>query len=220
MSWKRFDPPILERLLAMVLLAVFFALTGSGSGVKVVSAATPVGAQRFVIAPGESTVTYRVNETLFNEGNRLNTAVGTTTVVRGEIFVDRARPANSRIGTITVDISQFKSDSERRDNAIRRQWLESAKYPIAEFAATEIKGLPETYQEGREVPVEVTGNLKIRDVTRRTTMAAAIKLDGNRLTIIGSTSFKMTDFGFDPPAIVFLRTENEVRLEFRLVAVS
>ncbi len=220
MIWKRYDGAILKRPLTMILLAALVALTGSGSGVKVASAASPAGAHRFVIAPGESTVTYRVNETLFNEGNRLNTAVGTTTVIRGEIFVDRARPANSRIGTITVDISQFKSDSERRDNAIRRQWLESAKYPIAEFAATEIKGLPETYQDGREVPVQVTGNLKIRDVTRRTTMAATIRLDGNRLTVIGSTSFKMTDFGFDPPAIIFLRTENEVRLEFRLVAVS
>ncbi len=217
---KRYDRTIPMRPRTTVLLALLLVLVVSGSDVKVASAVAPPAAQRFVIVPGESAVTYRVNETLFNEGNRLNTAVGTTTAVRGEILVDRARPANSRIGAITVDISQFKSDSERRDNAIRHQWLESAKYPIAEFAATEIKGLPETYQDTREVPVQVTGNLKIRDVTRRATLAATVKLDGNRLTIIGSTSFKMTDFGFDPPAIVFLRTENEVRLEFRLVAVS
>ncbi len=185
------------------------------------AAATPAPAapgQRFVIAPGESTVTYRVDETLFNEGNRVNTAVGTTTAVRGEIFIDRARPVNSRIGPITVDISQFKSDSDRRDNAIRRQWLESAKYPMAVFTATAIKGLPDTYETGRAVSVQITGNLKIRDVTRPTTWGATITLDGPTLTVVGSTTIKMTDFGFTPPAIIFLRTQDEMRLEFRFVA--
>jgi len=188
-------------------------------GSKDALAASPTTGQRFVIVAGESIVTYRVNETLFNEGNRLNTAVGTTTAVRGEAFVDRVRPANSRIGTITVDISQFKSDSERRDNAIRQRWLESARYPNAEFTATAISGLPTSYQDGREVPVKITGNLKIRDVTRATSFAATIKLDGNKLTVIGTTMLKMTDYGFDPPAIIFLMTEDDVRLDFRLVAI-
>jgi polyisoprenoid-binding protein YceI len=184
-----------------------------------VPAPTPAGVQRFVIVPAESSVTYRVAETFISEGNRLAVAVGVTTVVRGEIFVDRQRPSNSRIGTVTVDISQFKSDSERRDNAIRTRWLESARFPIAEFAPTAIEGLPETYQEGREVPLQITGNLKIRDVTRPTTFAATVKLDGSVLTVAGSTTIKMTDFGFNPPSILgILRAENEARLEFRFVA--
>jgi polyisoprenoid-binding protein YceI len=176
-------------------------------------------AQRYVIQSGDSSVTYRVNEVLFNQGNRLNTAVGTTTAVRGEITVDRARPANSRIGTVTIDISQFKSDSQRRDNMIRQNWLESSKFPNAEFTATEIKGLPEAYQDGREVPVQITGNLKIRDVTKPTTWTSTIKLDGTTLTVAGTTTIKMTDFGFDPPSILgVLKSENEARLEFRFVA--
>lgn len=179
----------------------------------------PAGTQRFAIVPGESSVTYRVAETFINEGNRLNVAVGTTTVVRGEIFIDRARPANSRIGTVTVDISQFTSDSARRDNAIRDRWLESRRFPIAEFAPTAIQGLPETHQDGREVTVQITGNLKIRDVTRPTTFASTIKLEGNTLTVVGSTTIQMTDFGFNPPSILgILRAENEVKLEFRFVA--
>jgi polyisoprenoid-binding protein YceI len=179
----------------------------------------PAGTQRFVIVPGESSVTYRVAETFINEGNRLNVAVGVTSVVHGEIFIDRARPSNSRIGTLTVDISQFTSDSARRDNAIRDRWLESRRFPIAEFTPTAIQGLPETYQDGREVPLQITGNLKIRDVTRPTTFASAVKLEGNVLTVTGSTTIKMTDFGFNPPSILgILRAENEARLEFRFIA--
>ncbi len=41
--------------------------------------------ERFVIVPAESQVIYRVVETLFNENNRFNIAVGTTQVVRGDL---------------------------------------------------------------------------------------------------------------------------------------
>ena len=182
------------------------------------SSAVPAGTQRFVIVPGQSTVTYRVDETLFREGNRIQTAVGTTSAVRGEVIVNRARPAESRIGPVTVDISQFKSDSERRDNAIRERWLESSKYPMAQFTVTSIKGMPATYQDGQESPVEFTGNLKVRDITRPVSWTGTVRLDGDRLTTTGRTIIKMTDFGFDPPAILFLKTENDARLEFRLIA--
>lgn len=179
----------------------------------------PAGPQRFVIVPGESSVTYRVNETFINEGNRLNTAVGVTTAVNGEIFVDRQRPANSRIGTISIDISRFTSDSARRDNAIRTRWLESARFPIAEFAPASITGLPAAYQDGREVRVQISGNLKIRDVARPVTFESTVKLDGNTLTVTGGTTIRMTDFGFDPPSILgILRAENEARLEFAFIA--
>jgi len=205
----------MKGLTAIVTVVVLLTAVGVWSAHGTAAPA----AQRFVIQPGESSVVYRVNETLFNQGNRLATAVGTTTAVRGEITVDRVRPANSRIGTVTIDISQFKSDSQRRDNRIRQDWLESAKFPNAEFTATEIKGLPDAYQDGREVPVQIVGNLKIRDVTRPITWASTIKLNGTTLTITGNTTIKMTDFGFDPPSIMgILKAENEARLEFKFVA--
>jgi polyisoprenoid-binding protein YceI len=202
-----------------ITLAVWMApaarLTAAG-------AATPpaaTGGQRFSIVPGESSVTYRVNETFINEGNRLSTAVGVTTAVRGEVVVDRQRPANSRIGKVTIDISQFKSDSARRDNAIRDRWLESSRFPNAEFTPTSIQGLPEAYQDGREVAVQIVGTLRIRDVTRPTTFASTIKLDGTTLTVTGTTNIKMTDFGFNPPSIFgVLRAENDAKLEFKFIA--
>ncbi len=217
---QRHSGVILARLSTTLIVVLVLVGSVTTRNVKAAPTASPTTAQRFVLVPGESNVIYRVSETLFKEGNRLNTAVGTTTAVQGEIIVDRVRPANSRIGTITVNISQFKSDSDRRDNAIRRWWLESAKYPNAAFTVTEIRGLPDTYQDGREVPVQIIGYLKVRGITRPTNWAATIKLEGNKLTVTGSTTIKMTDFGFDPPSLTFLRAENDVHLEFRFVALS
>jgi len=177
------------------------------------------GVVRFVIVPQDSRVIYRVNETFFREGNRLNTAVGITQVIRGEIRIDRADPRRSSIGPITIDISKFQSDSARRDNAIRERWLESARFPTAEFTTTAIRGLPAAYREGQESRLQISGNLKVRDKVRPVTFEATVKTAGDTLTGTAVTTIKMTDFGFEPPSILgILRAENDVAIEFAIVA--
>jgi len=59
---------------------------------------------------------------------RFNVAVGATNEVQGEVWIDRADLRQSRIGTITVNISTFKSDQDGRDSAIRTRWLESGRF--------------------------------------------------------------------------------------------
>src|SRR2546427_12025221 len=158
-------------------------------------------------------------ETLIRESNRFNVAVGITRAVRGEVVIDRANPRASQVGPITVDISQFPSDSQRRDGAIRERWLESARFPMAEFTPLRIDGLPAQYTEGREIAVQVTGNLKVRDVVKPVTFTTVLKLLGPQLTGTATAKILMTDFGFDPPAIFgILRAQNEAAIEFRFVA--
>ena len=210
---------MLVRSLTATTLLLALALVVPATHGDAAPASPAAGPQRFVIVPAESQVSYRVGEVLINQGNRFNVALGTTNVIRGEILIDRANPAAPRIGPITVDISRFQSDSARRDNAIRDRWLESSRFPMAEFTPTSIEGLPETYTDGRDLNLQVVGNLKIREVTRPTTFAVTLRLQGTALTGVGTTTIRMTDFGFDPPSIFgILRAENEAKLEFRFVA--
>jgi polyisoprenoid-binding protein YceI len=204
-------------IVCLIAVAAGTALAAPATGAPSTSA--PAGTQRYVIVPAESQAIYRVGEVFLNQNNRFSVAEGATTAISGELHIDRANPRNSRIGTITVDMSQFQSDSARRDNAIRQRWLESGRYPMAEFTPTAIEGLPQAYVDGREHQVQVTGNMKIRDVSRPVTFATTLKLDGATLTGAATTQIRMTDFGFDPPSILgLLRAENDVRLEFRFVA--
>jgi polyisoprenoid-binding protein YceI len=183
------------------------------------AAASPAGAQEFVIVPSESQVVYRVGETLLRDGNRFNVAVGMTGAVRGTVTIDRANPRASRISPIAVDIIRFQSDSSRRDNAIRQQWLESARFPTAEFTPAQIEGLPTQYVDGRQLALRITGMLKVRNVSKPTTFDATLTLAGSQLSGKATTRIQMTDFGFDPPAIFgILRAQNEVELEFRFIA--
>lgn len=179
----------------------------------------PTGAVTYKIVPGESTLQYEVGETFINENNRFNVAIGVTPQVSGEITVDTANPQNSAIGVISADVSQFTSDSSRRDNAIRGRFLESSRYPMVTFTPTSIEGLPETYQEGQEIAFKVTGDLTIRQTTRPVSFDVTARLEGGALTGQAVTTILMSDFGFGPISIGgILNTEDQAKVTLNFVA--
>lgn len=188
------------------------------------SEAEPAGGEQvetrvFKIVPGESRVTYEVGETFINQNNRFAIAVGVTSEVRGEVYANLTNPPESSIGVIEVDISQFRSDSSRRDGVIRNQWLESARFPIARFEPLRIEGLPEDYSEATPYAFRVIGNLTVKDVTREVAFDITAQLDGETLTGKATTTILMSDFGVGPISILgVLNTEDEVKLTFDFVA--
>ncbi len=185
------------------------------------SSTTPAGTVDYTIVPGETQVTYEVQETLFNQNNKLNTAIGVTNQATGDIYGNKADPSQSKIGTITVDISQFKSDRTMRDNFIRRNFLESSKYPLATFVPTSIDGMPESYQEGQSYSFKVTGNLTAHNVTKPVTFDVTASLSGNTLSGTATTMIKMSDFGVGPITLAgMLQTQDDVKLTMKFVARS
>lgn len=175
----------------------------------------------FRIIPEQSTVSYSVGEIFFNENNRFNLAVGTTQQVNGEVFVNMTHPEQSSVGTITVDISTFHSDSSRRDNAIRNRWLESATYPLATFVPTEVSGLSADVQAGETLNLQITGDMTVREVTRPVTFDVQVKLENDMLQGTATSEVLMTDFGFPPPDIAgMLKAEDKVKIDFTFTAAE
>ena len=174
----------------------------------------------YVISAEDSVVSYGVGETFLNQNNRYNYAVGTTSSVSGQIMVDYDNPSLSKVGDITVDISTFKSDKARRDKAIRGDWLESSRYPLAVFSPDELRALPSSYRPGETLSFEIVGDLKVRDVSKQTTFTLSAVLDGEQLIGTATTQVQMTDFDFKPPSIAgILEAENDVVLTFEFMAV-
>ena len=171
------------------------------------------------IVPDESTASYAVDETFLNQNNRLATAIGVTTIINGEIALDPQNPANTTISEITVDISALKSDSDRRDSAIRSNWLESAKYPIARFVPTGYEGLPASYEIGQELTFKMTGDMTVRDTTIPVTWDVVARYDGSQLAGTATTEIKMSSFNFAAPSIAgILRAEDDAKLTLTFVA--
>lgn len=183
------------------------------------SAAVSASTILFQVIPEQSRVVYEVGEVFFNQGNRFAVAVGVTNQVSGEIVVAVDHPQNSTLGVFQVDISQFTSDSSRRDNAIRQRYLESESYPIATFEPLEYSDLPESYTPGEEITFSVTGNLTIRQKTLPATFEVTLIAQPDQITGEAVTTFTMSSYEFGPINIAgILKTEDEVRVIFTFVA--
>lgn len=187
------------------------------------AASTPVsaasGAQLFRIDAAQSEVRYEVVETFF-QGNRLNTAIGRTKGIAGEVLVNLAEPAKSQIGSIVIDISQFTSDESRRDNYIRRNGLESGRYPTATFVTKSIDGLPASVKDGDSVAVTINGDLTVKQTTKPVIWTGTLKLANGQLIGSMTTGIKMSDFGVGPIQIAILVTEDAAKLFFDFVATA
>ena len=190
----------------------------SPSETSATAPAASSGVVTYHIVAGESQVSYEVGETLFNENNRLNLAKGITTQITGDITIDKSNVKNAKVGEIDVDVSQFKSDSNRRDNYIQHTGLQSSTYPIAKFAPTSIDGLPDSATEGQDLTFKVTGNLTVKQVTKPVTFDVTAKLSGDTLSGTATTTILMSDFGVGPLKLAILQTEDKVKLTFIFVA--
>jgi polyisoprenoid-binding protein YceI len=179
-----------------------------------------VSVKKFQIVPSKSEISYEVGEVFIQDGNVFNVAVGVTSEVSGEVEIDPENPQNSTLSTLTVDISQFKSDSNRRDNAIRNDWLESASFPLATFEATEIVGIPEVAQAGEEYTLQIIGDLTVHEVTQSVTFDVTVQVTEEMLTGEATTTILMSDFGVGPIDILgILKTDDEVKISFKFIAV-
>ncbi len=175
-------------------------------------------AKVYHIDPAQSEAHYEVAETFF-QGNRFNLAIGRTKGIAGDVLVDFANPANSQIGTIVIDVSQLKSDESRRDNFIRNNGLESAKYPQVTFKPTKIEGLPASVKPGDQLTLKVTGDLTVKQTTKPVTFDVTLTANQDKLTGSASTEITLSDFGAGPIQIAMLQTEDKAKLAFDFVAV-
>lgn len=181
------------------------------------AAATPT---TYRVIPGMSRASYAVDEVFFRENNRLFTAVGVTDAVSGEITASRARPAHARIAEIVVDLRPLKSDSDRRDRALREKYLDTNRFPHARLSGARLHGLPPTVTDGEAFRYSLVGDLTLHGVTRATTWQGEATVTGDTLRGVARTSVKMSQFGIEVPSLLSLRSADDVLVEIRFIAAS
>ncbi len=154
----------------------------------------------FNIVPDQTQASYSVKEVLLGQSV---TTVGTTNVVQGQfqLGIKDGKPYIV-LSQLRVDLRTLTSDNPLRDQAIRRQWLESNTYPYADFVAKEVTDFPSSMVEGQTLRFKVIGDMTIRNITRSVTFDVTAKIEGDTLTGTGTTLIYMKDFGFSAPDLV------------------
>jgi polyisoprenoid-binding protein YceI len=160
----------------------------------------------------DSWVGYRVDETL--AGNRANTAVGRTPDLTGSLTL-----AGTQITAVdvTANLQSLKSDDDRRDGQLRRQALETSRFPEATFKLTSPIDLGSVPADGQTITATATGALTLHGVTKTVQVPIEARLNGDVVTVVGSIDIKFADFDVEQPvSFAVLSIEDHGTMELQL----
>jgi polyisoprenoid-binding protein YceI len=162
---------------------------------------------------GDSFVGYRVSEELANIG--ATTAAGRTSDVAGTMDIDGTTVTSV---TIEANLQTLRSDSSRRDGALRRQALETDAFPISTFVLTRPVELPGAATSGEPFSIDATGEFTLHGVTREMTITLDAQLVGDVIAVVGSTEVVFADYDIEQPrAAIVLSVDDVGIMEFQLL---
>jgi polyisoprenoid-binding protein YceI len=217
-SERGMSPTGLARLiLAAALLAAatpFLAAQAAGPGGTPRQPPPPPTAGMKATLVDGSSASYAVTEQLVGI-NFPSDAIGTTPALTGSLTVAADGSIPSGSSKFTADLRALKSDQDQRDGYIRKNVLETDKYPTAEFVPTKIQGVPQMIPFQGQAGVEITGNLTIHGVTKEVTFQGITTFDRDG-TVAGrvKTTFNFDTFGLTKPSLARLMSvDNKITLE-------
>lgn len=175
----------------------------TAAGPAPIAPASGESIKTYRLIPEQSEASYEVEEEFFNQDMPFFTAIGRTSEIEGEFQVKfEDNQVSLEAGQFVVDLRTLTSNDSRRDRRIRNSWLESNKFPLAEFRVTGLEDFPANAAEGQEVAFKVVGDMTIREVTHPLTFDTIARLEGDTFTGTATTQLFMRDFGFEPPEIL------------------
>jgi polyisoprenoid-binding protein YceI len=171
----------------------------------------------WTVADG-SVAGYRVREKLA-QLPAPSDAVGRTNAITGQVTISQDGSGYTATdANFTVDVSQLKSDSDRRDGRIREIGLETAKFPQATFAAAGPIAIPQDAVDGKTVTVPVEGDFNLHGVTKKMSIPLEVRRNGPQIELLGNYEFAWADFGMSPPNVPpFVSVTGNPKLEFKLL---
>ena len=145
-------------------------------------------------------------------------AVGRTGAITGQVTIaQRSGDFTVDDAAFTVDVSQLKSDDDRRDNKIRTLGLETDRYPEAKFVAAAPIRIPAEAVAGETITIPVDGDLTLHGVTKKVSIPLQVQRDGAQIRLVGSYEFGWADFGMTAPSVPpFVSVTGNPKLEFDL----
>ena len=171
------------------------------------------------IDPTQSEVKYGVDEKLV--GQSAHHAEGTTNGIAGDLALNSANPAASRVGTIVVNVEELHSDNNLRDAKMRADNLDSHDFPLAQLSITALHGMPASITEGSSYHFTADSELTVKHNPAPVTWDVDGTVAAGKLTLTATTHVKMSTWGIGPISIVGLvSTSDDVTLTMTLTALD
>ncbi|MCS7082151.1 MAG: YceI family protein [Bacteroidetes bacterium] len=172
----------------------------------------------------------RRNVLTFKSEAPLETIVGTNNTLRGSFRFDpqniTGRPAAAEF---IVDAEAFKTGIELRDQHLRENYLETAKYPQIRFTLDRIVSASKNaLRDGETAELLIEGTFELHGQRRREQLRARItymaaseatrsRLPGNLLRVVAEFPIKYVDYGIQRPQVLLLKLSEVVTINVDMI---
>jgi polyisoprenoid-binding protein YceI len=174
---------------------------------------------RWQVAPQQNEARYLVREQLAGLAFR-NDVVGRTAQISGGIAVDASGAIMAGQSRFVINLASLATDSDRRDNFVRRNTLQTDMYPEAVFVPRSFAGLAFPLPDSGALQFRMDGDLTIRGVTRPVTWDVMARVSNGALRGEAWTQLTFAQFEITRPRVaVVLSVADDIRLEYTFYLV-
>ncbi len=148
----------------------------------------------------QSTISYSMN-------HPLHSWTGESKEVNSVILSDENRNVISQVA-VSVKISSFDSHNANRDSHAMEA-TEALLFPSISFTSNTIKAIDDK--------LEVKGIITFHGVSQNISFLAEKELIDKKAKITGSFIVKLTQFNIEPPSLMGIATDDEMKISFSVL---
>jgi polyisoprenoid-binding protein YceI len=112
----------------------------------------------------------------------------------------------------TTLIKGFEFENEEMQEHFNDHYLESDKFPKAEFKGQVVNNGAVNYKKEGSYPVQVKGQLTMHGVTKDVATNGTIKVDGEGVKAASTFTVKVADYGVKVPSLVKDKIAKDVKI--------
>lgn len=187
------------------------------------------------IAQQATTKTFYVNDpkkrdvVTFTSKAPIETIVGKTADVAGFVTVNLDDIKSAPKARFEVDLTTLKTGIDMRDEHMRNNFLETAKYPKAVFELTKIDSASSNKLENqKEVSLVLEGNFSVHGITKSITIPATVtyftetdetkaRVEGDLVHIAANFNLLLGDYGIKRPQMLFMKLDETQNINIDMI---
>ena len=165
----------------------------------------------------------------FDSKAPLEKIVGTTSKITGSVQVNPKDITKGLKASFALDLASLKTGIDKRDEHMRDNFLETAKYPKAMLTIDKVtKASDNMLMDGKTLTVDAEGtlslhgvksNVQLKDITVTyfdESEATKGRLPGDLLIINGGFSLNLPDYNIEVPQFIFLKLAETIKVSVDL----
>lgn len=150
----------------------------------------------------------------------LEAIIGKDQAVSGFVELDPGSSGAGATGEVRVDLTKLKTGIEIRDEHMRKNHLETAKFPEAVFTLTTLDIPASGLSDGARTAVRATGQLTLHGTTQTVTPETYLTWSSgeNSLRVEASFMITLTQFQIPRPQFLVMKLAEEQYISVDILA--